>query len=501
MRAGGNAIDAIIAALWAASVAEPVLSSPGGGGFILARTAAGETRVHDFFVHTPRRKRMSGLDFYPIVADFGVATQSFHIGLGSAAVPGFVRGLFSAHREHGSVPMRRLVEPAAAAAREGLLLRDYEEYLLSVVGPIYKITPEACALFAKPGEGGEAVLKGAGDRIANPELADTLEVLAREGDALFYEGEIAAAIARMCAQGGGHLTRDDLAGYQAIIRAPLRHRYRGALLEVNPPPALGGLLIAHTLELLSRLHPGDDDLRALGFGSPAHALLLARAQQATNQARVAAEASVGVGATPPMLEDIWLERFVKSLADTKLSQRGTTHISVIDRHGNAAAATVSNGEGCGHMIPGTGIMLNNMLGEEDLNPHGLGAWPNNRRMSSMMAPAALHLPGGDMAIVGSGGSNRIRTAILQVLINMVDFGMDARAAVEAPRLHQEGKHLDFEALVSREAAATLARAFPDYRAWPTRNMFFGGVHTVVRTPSGALFGAGDPRRAGVCVVA
>ncbi|MCA9715896.1 MAG: gamma-glutamyltransferase, partial [Myxococcales bacterium] len=467
MAAGGNAIDAVVAALWAASVAEPVLSSPGGGGFILARTADGQTRVHDFFVHTPRRKRMRDVDFYPIVADFGVATQTFHIGLGAAAVPGFVRGVFAAHREHGTMPMRRLVEPAIAAAREGLLLRDYEQYLLSVVGPIYKITPEACALFARPGDDGAPALKGAGDRIANPELADTLEVLAREGDALFYEGEIAASIATLCAEGGGHLTREDLAGYRDVARPPLVHHYRGARLELNPPPALGGLLIAHSLELLARLHPGERDLQRLGRGSPAHALLLARTQQETNRARVAAEALVEGGETPPMLDDVWLDRFVASLADTKVSQRGTTHISVIDRDGNAAAATVSNGEGCGHMIPGTGIMLNNMLGEEDLNPRGMGSWPLGKRMTSMMAPAAIHLPSGDLAIVGSGGSNRIRTAILQVILNMVDFGMDARAAVEAPRLHQEGKHLDFEALVGRETRDALARAFPDHRAWPT----------------------------------
>jgi gamma-glutamyltranspeptidase/glutathione hydrolase len=504
MAAGGTAIDAVIAALWTACVVEPVLASLGGGGFLLDHPASGEARVHDFFVHTPRTRRPAEeIDFHEIIADFGVAQQAFHIGYGAAAVPGFVRGVFAAHRDHGTMPMTRLVEPAVAAAKQGVECGPYEAYLFSVVGPIYRHTPAARALFTRPSAGAEPVLLREGDRFVNPEIADTLEALAREGDALFYEGALASSIAGACQDQGGHLTRDDLRHYRDHARVPLRRRFRDATLTTTPPPALGGLLIAHSLELFAQRHPNKPaNPRS---SDSVYATQLARVMQATNRARSELLGDHGEPRTPEQLCAIlnddarapYLQQDV--FTNAQVSQRGTTHISVIDRHGDAAAATVSNGEGCGHIVPGTGFMLNNMLGEEDINPRGLGQWATDQRMISMMAPSTLSLPDRGLVVLGSGGSNRIRTAILQVILNMVDFAMDPRAAVEAPRLHHERDHLDFEALLPAATKRALASAFPDHLSWPERNMFFGGVHTVLRTASGELRGAGDPRRAGVCL--
>ncbi len=486
LEAGGNAFDAAIAALWMACVAEPVLASIGGSGFCLVRDRDGRSLLYDFFAQTPRSRRArQEVDFQPVDADFGVATQSFHIGVGSATTPGLVRGIFAIHRAHGSMPMRELVAPAIAAARAGVIQNAYQAYLLGVIGPIYRHTAEARALFTITDGDRKGELRRAGDRIVNPALADTLDVLSREGDRLFYEGEIAAAIDRLSAQSGGHLRREDLSEYRAIVREPLRFEYRGAQILSNPPPASGGLLIAFALALLSRHRVGD-----LSFESSDHARLLTAVMAATRDAR----ARHGVAAA--LLGPELLARYASDL-QAPPSTRGTTHISVVDSEGDAAAITVSNGEGCGSIMPGTGSMLNNMLGEEDINPGGAEGWPVDVRMGSMMAPTAFVTDDGRLAVLGSGGSKRILTAILQVLVNLLDHRMSLAVAVDAPRIHLEGEHLNWESGLHPAAAAALAKDYPEHTAWPERNMYFGGVHAVILEGDGSLHGAGDPRRAGV----
>ncbi|HEY8375698.1 MAG TPA: gamma-glutamyltransferase [Nannocystis sp.] len=489
LAAGGNAFDAVLAALLAACVAEPVLASPGGGGFILALPAGGTARLYDAFVHTPGVKRPpADACVREVVTDWGTAQQAFHIGSGSAATPGLVAGLYAVHRDLARLPMPVIAAPAVRAAREGVVVSPFVAYLMTLVAPIYLGTPEARAIFGDP-DGGPL---RAGGRLVNPDLGDMLENLAREGEALFYRGEIAAAIDRHSRATGGHLTRGDLARYRVCVRAPLRLRYRHAELLTNPAPAAGGLLIAYALALLSR-----HDLRAMGFHSPEHVTLLARAQAATLRARAAA------GFPREGIEAVLLDPDHIAAAAAALTgpvrARGTTHVSVIDAAGNAAAATVSNGEGCGEIVPGTGMMLNNMLGEDDVNPAGPHAWPVDRRLSSMMSPTAIVRDDGALVVCGSGGSKRIRTAVLQVVSNLLDFRLPLRDAIAAPRLHVEDDHVSFEAGLSPEAAAALTRLFAAHTAWPAPNMFFGGVHSVLRAPDGRLEGHGDPRRDGHCL--
>ncbi len=487
LEAGGNAFDAALAALCMACVAEPVLATLAGGGFCLTRTAGGDARVFDFFAQTPIQKReLQGIDFRPILADFGVAKQEFHIGLGSVATPGVVRGIFAVHRALGSLPMSEIVAPAVEVARRGMILTPFQSYIMQVIAPILRHTPEARALFTRQDPEG-TILQG-GDFLANPDLADLFEALAREGDALFYEGEVATAIERLSRDVGGHLTRDDLRRYRAIVREPLRLRYRGATLLTNPPPSAGGLLIAFGLALLA-----GRDLSALPFGSADYVELLADVQAATIHARRRH------GSTPVLLDPQILEEAAAEVAAAPRMTRGTTHLSVIDREGNAAAITVSNGEGCGHLVPGTGTMLNNMLGEEDINPAGFHAWAPDARMSSMMSPTALERDDGAVIVLGSGGSKRIRTAILQVLVNLLDHGMSVAEAVAAPRLHVDDGRLYAEPGLGDDARARLCARHPDHAFFPALNMYFGGVHAVVRDPGGALHGAGDPRRAGACL--
>ncbi|MFQ5959503.1 MAG: gamma-glutamyltransferase, partial [Alphaproteobacteria bacterium] len=493
LAAGGNAFDAALAALCAACVAEPVLASLGGGGFLLARPAEGRSVLYDFFTQTPIRPRPPGeSDFYARLADFGAARQEFHIGLGSIATPGVVKGLFAAHRDLGALPMRDIVAPAVAYARDGVRLDPLQAFINRVVETIVTATPAARAIFCA--DGGNGALLGEGDSLRMPAFADALEALADEGEALFYQGDIAKRIARDCGERGGHLTAEDLAGYEVIRRQPLARDYRGSRLITNPPPSSGGVLIAFALDLVERA-----DVASLAFGGAAHLDLLARVMEETNRARIEArihdlaEDEVARRLLDPGL----LARYADEVHGQPASRRGTTHISVIDGAGNAAALSVSNGEGSAYVVPGTGIMLNNMLGEEDVNPQGFHNWPPARRISSMMAPTLVEGADGGTVALGSGGSNRIRTAILQVLVNLLDFGMDIAGAVTCPRVHFEGGVTHVEHGFDVREVAALTRMRPDVKAWPDQNIFFGGVHAVTADPAtGAFRGAGDPRRGG-----
>ena len=503
---GGNAFDAVIAATCAAAVAEPVLCSLAGGGFLLAYPAGQRPRLYDFFVETPltrpgERRRRDELDFYPIQADFGTATQEFHIGLGAAATPGAIAGLFAVHRDHARLPMARLVAPATRFARDGVKLREVDAYLFSVVGPVLTAREDSRGAFTRP----DGTLLQEGDSVALTDLAQSLEALAAEGEELFYRGEMGSLLVQACRDHGGLLTAEDLAAYSVRQRDPLDRRYRGARILTNPPPSTGGVLIAFALELLA-----EHGIDPQGFGASAHLDLLARVMAMTNRARIESGMDEAVAeaeekAAARLFDPVLLDRYAREVRGRPASLRGTTHISVIDAEGNIASLTLSNGEGCGYVLPGTGIMINNMLGEEDLNPTGFHRWPAGQRLASMMSPSIALLEDGSVVALGSGGSNRIRTAILQVLSNLIDFRMPVDAAVHAPRLHFEAGVLnieaDFDAAVYERLPAGLGDLVRKTINWPRHNLFFGGVHAVCRRHGGSWETTGDPRRGGAALIA
>ncbi len=486
MEAGGNAFDAALAGLCAACVAEPVLTSLGGGGFLLAHLGDGRNTLYDFFVQTPLRRRPEAeLDFHPIVADFGTAQQEFHIGMGSIATPGTIKGLFRVHAELGSLPMHEIVRPAVDIARGGIAVNRLQAYIFSVVKPIYLSTESARGIYSSRRNGDAPVQDG--EMLRQPELADALESLAIEGEQLFYRGEMGAALIAACRSGGGYLQQPDLHQYNMVKREPLGYRYRKARILTNPPPSSGGSLIrfAHAL-----LEPHDQG----AFGSAQHLKLLAEVMKQTNLARMEngrnATATAG-----DILDPETIARFRAALSGHPVNARGTTHISVVDAHDNAASLSLSNGEGSGYVLPGTGIMLNNMLGEEDLNPGGFHLWDTDVRVSSMMAPT-LAIDHQRIIATGSGGSNRLRTAILQTLNNLCHFGMDAREAVHSPRLHVEQDLLSIEPGFADAAVDEICAAYSSHDRWTEKNLFFGGTHTVISDKHG-FSGAGDPRRDGV----
>jgi gamma-glutamyltranspeptidase / glutathione hydrolase len=472
LRSGGNAVDAALAAMLTSFVAEPLLTGLGAGGYMLVAAPGREPVLLDFFVEAPGR----GADLdarAPLVAcdvSFGDAVQVFHIGASSCGTYGNPAGICAAVERFGTVPLAELAAPAATLARDGVEVNDVQAYLFEILAPIYSTAPESRALLMPDDR-----VPQAGDVLRNPELGDSLDRLGAEGAAPFYDGEIGALVSDYVCERGGTLTREDLAAYRAEPRAPVHVRYRGRDVLTNPPPNAGGTLLAYALGLLERTE-----------GTPDPAALVAAMEQAQSER------------TPEFLTGLSEPGFLERFMAGRLGS--TTHISVLDGDGWACAVTCTNGEGSGLVVPGTGIHVNNMMGEQDLSPLGFFTHPPGRRLPSMMAPTiVLGTDGAPELAVGSAGSNRIRSTLLQVIVNVIDRGMTAAAAVDAPRLHFE------DGLVYAEPgidAAPLEAA--GYRmAWfRSRNLFFGGCQAVERDPAtGTLDGAGDPRRGGAVVEA
>ena len=487
LRAGGNAFDAALAGMVASGIPEIVLSSLGGGGFMMAYVAdRDETVLYDFFAQTPKQKRpTNALDFHAIHADFGPATQEFHIGAGSTATPGMIPGLFAIHRDLCTLPTQELFEPARFAAREGVEVSAFHAYLFTVIEPILTSNPEAKALFAPSG----SLLKQ-GDHFRNPDFADLLDALSFEGERLFREGELASTILAQSKEYGGHLTGADLCDYKVERRKPLVQQYHNHTFYLNPAPCAGGPLIGFSLGLLEHICQN----------RPPDLLDLVNVMSLTNKARSERNCD---------LEDFasakHIRHHIEAASGHHPSSRGTTHLSVIDARGTPASLTTSNGEGNGLMLGSTGFMLNNMLGEEDLHEQGFHRWSEDQRLSSMMAPTLMRAPDKGITAFGSGGSNRIRSALLQVASGLIDHDFSLRQAIEAPRLHTEksGK-ISYEdkpgsTPFTPVAKQQLLKAYPQAQAWPQPNMFFGGVHTVKKSTTGQFEGMADPRRDGFAI--
>ena len=463
LRDGGNAVDAAIASISMACLCEPVLCSPGSGMFAMVRDGS-DRSVHllDAFVQTPRHHAEHLDDGEHVVhADFGTARQAFRIGPATTATPGLFDGLGALGGRFGTVPMGALVARAARAARTGITVTAFQHHLFTVVEPILTATPSARDLFAPDG-----ALLAPGATFRNPGLADALELLARDGLRPSPVGE--AVIGQQ--SGRGHLTVDDLARYEIAWRHPLTVECSGDRVHLNPLPAAGGVLVGHSL-------------RQLTTGS---VIELAAALAATTHARRDAGSTLA------------------ALRDRTLRRRGTTHVSVVDATGTACAITASNGEGNGELVDGFGFMLNNMLGEDDVNPHH-SAWPTDSRLSSMMCPTIVEHADGAVTALGSGGSNRIRSAISRVVAALCFDRNGLRQSVLSPRLHAEltdngDIQLDIEPGLDTTTIEGLVSSFPHNRLWPATDLYFGGVHAAQRAADGSMSGVGDPRRSGASVI-
>jgi gamma-glutamyltranspeptidase/glutathione hydrolase len=497
LREGGNAVDAAVAAMLTSFAAEQLLTGLGAGGYMLVAGAGEEPTLLDFFVEAPSRRSSEaeqangGAEDGPPPAElravdvsFGDAAQVFHIGPASCGVYGTPAGVCAAVERWGTVPLAELAAPAARLARDGVELNAGQAYIAKILTDLLTSTPECAALWAPDGH----VLEE-GEQLRNPELGDALALLGEEGAEPFYRGAIAATVCDWMSARGASPSSVDLGGYRAVERAPARVRYRDREVLTNPPPSAGGTLLAYALALLDR-GPAPPRL-----GDVIEAMGAAQVQRTSEFVEGLSE----IG---------FLERFLAR------NLGSTTHISVLDSEGRACSVTASNGEGSGVVVPGTGIHLNNVMGEQDLNPLGFHRHPAGRRMPSMMAPSVVLRDGQVELVLGSAGSNRIRSALLQTIVGVVDHGLTARAAVEAPRVHFEDGTLFAEPGIDLNELSG-PRSAHDSRSdaggqpaatdaphevveFHDLNLFFGGVQAVLRR-DGAIAGAGDPRRGGVAV--
>ena len=494
LRKGGNAVDAAVAASVMAGVAEPLLTGLGGAGMGIVRMD-GEVRTLDLFSDVPGLGRPGGAraSLERVDVDFGPAVQTFHVGAGAAAVPGLPGGLELLHRTHGRVPMPDLLEPAARAAEAGVPVTRGFEQVASLLWPILKRDPSVRALFEREGR---SVREG--DTFRNPELGGTIRRFAQHGAQLFQDGALGDAMLGALGPVGA-LTRGDLTAWEPRFADPIRYRYRDATVWLPGPSSVGGLLVAQALRALEDHGPMPEPFGAGQVRFLAHALRRAdrtRGPRLHDHLHEPGFMAGFLAALAPEEED-------EARAHGGRQGRGeapprepgnTTHISVVDSDGNAVGLTHSLGETCGLMVPGTGLFLNNFLGESDVFPPDADLRPGQRLMT-MCCPTILEV-GGNTYVMGSGGSSRIRSAVLHGVVYLTDHGLDAAQAVAAPRCHVEGGQLYAETADRPPGALeALAAGNPGMRRFEGRNMFFGGLHMVGVGPAG-FSGAGDARRSG-----
>jgi len=498
LREGGNAVDAAVASVLASFVAESPLTGFGAGGFMMVHEEGGDAVLVDFFVAAPGRDGIErGTELVPVPVHFDAETiQTFYVGPASCGVPGTAAGLELALQRFGSARLSELVGPAIRLAREGAPVNAEQAYILDILWPIHERMEGTRELYAP---GGQPLREG--DLFRFAALAEALERFGSEGAEPFYRGDVAEALSEFTVRHGGTLGPTDLATYEALPRRPIRAPFRGTEVLTNPPPSSGGILIAYCLGLLERL------------GESSGPEQLVAAMGAANAARdeAFAEALYGDDLHAALLDPAELDRVAEA------ARRGppfgnppapgdllgsTTHIAAIDAGGMCASVTCSNGSGSGVLVPGTGVILNNMLGEEDLNPLGFHAIAPGRRVPSMMAPTVVLREGEIELGLGSAGSNRIRSAILQTVARAVEDRMSAGEAVRAPRLHFEQGIVQSEPGIDEAALARIEASGIQVLRRPRINLFFGGVQAVARDrDSGVLTGGGDPRRGGAVALA
>jgi len=482
LKLGGNAYDAMCACLLAAPLCEPILTSLGGGGFMLSTKKDKEPIVYDFFVDVPP-KDIDNPEFFPIDVDFGTTVQEFHIGCGASAVPGVVKGIWQIYEDLCSLPMETIIQPAYRYATQGIYLSKTQADFLKLLTPIYFSTKSSRDIYVRDGE-----LIDEKHLFKNEEYGNFLKEFAKKGSDIFYKGEIASNIDKLCKKHNGLLNKEVLQSYKVIKKAPLKFKYKDYDIFTNPPPSSGGILTAFSLILLE-----NEDLEKHRSQEYFEKLIIA--QKVTRDFRKdCVDEFLHTNNLRDVLKDDKLLNAFRDEFKQKLNRWGnTTHVSIVDSFGNGASTTTTNGEACGYVIPDTGIMLNNMLGEEDLNPHGFFGWDSGIRLPSMMAPTAVLQDKKLLLLLGSAGSNRIRSAMLQTIINYTHFNMGVQEAIDEPRVHYENGTIFTEPPLHVDLQGV--NDIYKLNKFKSKNMFFGGVQAV----SGDFDGGADSRR-GACVL-
>ena len=503
LREGGSAVDAAVATAFALAVVHPAAGNLGGGGFLLLRNAEGQAAFVDFRETAPAaaHPRMW------LGADGTYDGARHHDSLAAVGVPGTVAGLRRAWEREGRLPWARLLGPAIRLAREGFRLSENQAASLAEQLPDFRKHAPTLAQFSRGG----APLR-AGDRLVQRDLARTLGRISKDWTD-FYRGETARLIVRDMRANGGLLRAADLRAYAPVLREPLRGRYRGFELLAAPPPSSGGQVLIETLNVLEGY-----DLKAAGGGSPAAVHLAAEALR-----RAFADRAQFLG-DPAFNGDIPLARLLSKahaeelratvrLDRASVSDPGrftwepdrphTTHLSVLDARGGAVSLTYTLEESYGlrRIVPGAGFLLNNELGDFNAGPGltdatgRIGTVPNlarpGQRPLSSMCPVILLKDGAVFMVSGSPGGRTIPATVLGTVLGVVDFGLDARAAVDAPRFHHQWlpDRIQVEADLPEATRAALKAMGHALKEVPRQ-----GCAQVILVRNGRAEGAADAKR-------
>jgi len=480
IRAGGNAVDAAIAAMAVATVTEPGVVSPLGGAYVNIWPADGSPVVVDGSVEMPGRglaPERFGQGLREVETAYG-GGLSMHAGLGSVATPGTLAALGVAHGHHGRAPWALLLEPAATVARQGFALGSAASSYLAITRDLIFGWDEQTRAFLSDERGGPPA---AGTVLHSDNLANALAQLGTRGWQDAYTGELGELVATDMEQRGGLVTRADLAAYEAVVRPALVSRLGEWEIAANPPPSIGGPVLTVMLRLLAEL-----EARSVGAVVAIQEAVLRYRHGQLDRASDLHEAGSE------------LVRLVSEQGSTGLpTSASTAHVSVVDSDGTACAITASSGYGSGATVPGTGLMLNNCLGEPELNRHGLHALPPGTRLASNMAPTTARSSAGAHLAIGSPGADRITTALMQVLGAYCLDGEELQASIDRARVHVR-VHADGSLALDHEDDAVLAEAVAaaamPARSHGHRNMFFGGVGAALLSAGGELCAAADARR-------
>ncbi len=449
IKSGGNAIDAAVATAFALAVTHPTAGNIGGGGFLVYRESNGAASSYDF-----REKAPAGANPEMWLKDGKYNFDLHHNSHRSVGVPGTVAGLHMAWKEKGSKPWKDLVMPSVALARDGFEVSHGLARSLGGMLDEFKRYPASLAQFSKNGQPYQA-----GDTLKQPDLARTLQRIADQGPAGFYEGETAELLEKEMKANGGLITRADLKAYQARKRDVVRGTYRGHEIIGMAPPSSGGIGVISMLNILEGY-----DLKANGYGSAKNMHLITESMR-----RAFADRAQYIG-DPDFVTNIPVDRLIskeygetlrKTISPTKASKSSpttftwptesqeTTHFSVVDAQRNAVSLTytLEYGYGSRIVVPGAGFLLNNEMGDFNAGPgltneQGLIGTPPNqaqvgKRMLSSMSPTIITKDGQLLMVTGSPGGRTIINTVLMTILNVIDFGMNAQEAVDAGRMHHQ----------------------------------------------------------------
>ena len=484
VREGGNAVDAAVAAALASMSTDVSIVSLAAGGYISIWPAQGDPVVIDGNVEMPGRglpRSAFGQGVAEVTTDYGGGV-TMYAGYGAVATPGALPACQWAVEQWGEAPWSAVVAPSVQVCRSGYLIGSASaEYLGHTAESLFRLDAEAHALVTRK----DGTPLQAGDTATNGALADVLDLIAQEGSSVVMTGEVGRALVATMAQRGGLITARDLAEYDPAVRVPVRSRLGSWDFAINPPPSIGGPMLAVMLGELTRRHERnggwtfedvlDIQHQVLGYRLASHDI--ERDLEAAGH-------------------DLLLRVERHGLAGLPTSS-STANVCATDSEGLACAVTVSSGYGAGVTIPGTGLLLNNALGEPELNRLGLHELDPGTRLASNMAPTTGRTLDGRALAIGSPGADRITTALLQVLAHGVLRGISLADAIDEPRVHVafDGSR---RPLVRHETSPAIAAAVAA-RRWPAvdhgeYSMYFGGVGAAYRRKDGSVEADGDRRR-------